>query len=286
MKAHRTFWIIAGISVAAALVAIGLREWIGSSLAAPHSDRRIERDRVTSEMIRRLDFDPRLRRPETQRAVELAAAFAEDPSLSSAESLYALGLRKYYGDFDTAGAEQAFTRARRARPDWAWPLNGLGIVQFVSGRRQEALDSFQRALELDPAWSRPEADMAILFRRAGEMGRALEHARAALRIEPDHPINHYNYGVILDELGRRAEARAEYESALAIAPDLPQAHYNLACGYARAGDLERALPPLVRAIELEPEFGEDARNDPDFDPVRHRPEFIALVRPPRADASP
>jgi Flp pilus assembly protein TadD len=130
---------------------------------------------------------------------------------------------------------------------------------------------------MEPGWSRPHADMAILLRRAGDVAEALDHAKQALDIEPRHPINHYNYGVILDGLGRHDEARAEYLTTLEIDPDLPQAQYNLACSFAREEDIEKALEPLARALELEPAFLEDAATDPDFDLIRNDPRFKELM---------
>jgi len=277
MKSHRTFWVIAAGSAVLAFLAFSVREGLSSRSAGPGPRAIAEQERITSEMVDALNFDPRVRRPETQRLVNAVAGFCDDPAATTAESLYALGLRRYYGDYDTAGAKDAFERARKRRPEWAWPVNGLAIVEFVSGRRDIAMRLFDEALGMEPGWSRPHADMAILLRRAGEVAEALEHAQLALQIEPDHPINHYNLGVILDELGRRAEARNEYARAITLMPDLPQAQYNLACSYAREGDLEQALGPLERAIQLEPEFIEDASTDPDFDVVRSDPRFEALI---------
>lgn len=277
MRPQRAFWIIAAVSVALALAAYGVRGIIEEALSLPSGADRSERDRVVAEMIGALDFDPRVRRPDTRRLVEQAAEYSADPSLQTAETWYALGLREYYGESDASGAREAFARARAARPDWAWPVNGLAIVEFISGQRDAALGLFEEALRLEPGWSRPHADMAILLRRSGDVPEALEHARAALEIEPGHPINHYNLGVILDELGRHAEAREEYLRTIAIAPELAQAHYNLACSYAREGDVERALPALDRAISIEPLFRADAETDPDFGLVRGDGRFRAVV---------
>lgn len=49
--------------------------------------------------------------------------------------------------------------------------------------------------------------------------------------------------------------------------------YNLACAESRAGRTDDALGHLSRAIELEPRFGEGARDDPDFAAVRDDSRF-------------
>ncbi len=277
MKGHRTMWAIAAAAAALALGAFTLRQTIGANRTAA-KQAAADRDRTVAQMIDRLDMDPRVRAAATRSLVEAAAKYCGDPALASAETCYAEGLRAYYGASDTNAAEDAFTRAAQLRPQWAWPVNGLGIVEFTEGRRGNAQRSFARALALDPAWSRPHSDMAILYRRAGELGAAFDHARQALAIEPDHPVNHFNYGVILDELGRHAEARAEYERVLAAAPDMPQAAYNLACGYARQGEPRAAMPYLARAIDLDAAFRDYANVDPDFGPIVNDSEFAQLIR--------
>ena len=276
MKNHRTMWAIAAATAALALGAFALRQTIGGKGAMPgHSA--ADRDRVVAQMIGRLEMDPRVRSAATRSLVEMAAKYSGDRALASAETWYAEGLRAYYGESNAAAAEAAFSRSAKLRPEWAWPVNGLGIVEFTEGRRGDAERSFARALELDPAWSRPHSDMAILYRRAGELGEAFNHARQALAIEPEHPVNHFNYGVILDELGRHTEARTEYERVLAAAPDMPQAAYNLACGYARQGDAGTALPYLARAIAMDEGLRDYATEDPDFDPIRKDREFAWMI---------
>ena len=279
MIQHRIPWTIAAVAVALAVTAFLLRQGIGDLVGGPSRAERAERDRLVKEMLAVLDMDPRVRDAATQAVVGRVAAYCDTPALATAETWYARGLRLYYGSSDPVAAEAAFLQSSRMRPQWAWPVNGLGILQFVSGRRDEAMASFERALRLEPGWSRPHSDMAILLRRAGEMSAALDHSQQALAIEPEHPVNHFNYGVILDELGRHAEAREEYLHVLAAAPDLPQANYNLACSYAREGAAAQALDYLARAIATEPLFRMDAREDRDFDIISGTDAFQALVNP-------
>lgn len=49
--------------------------------------------------------------------------------------------------------------------------------------------------------------------------------------------------------------------------------YDLACLESRSGRPEEALAHLGRAVELDPTFGEHARDDPDFEAVRGDPRF-------------
>ena len=247
MKNHRAIWAIAGVAVVLALAAFGVRQWV---LESPPANvlTSAERDRLTSRMIEALERDHRARFALTRELVEEVAAYCEAPDLATAETWYAQGLRTFYGELDTVLAGEAFDRARALRPEWAWPENGLGIVRFFEGQREEAQRHFERAEALAPGWSGPHAEQVILLRRAGDLKGALREAERALALEPSDLVNQFNYGVVLDDLGRHAEARSLYERVWAAAPDMAQAAYNLACSYAREGDSARAVPLLTKAI--------------------------------------
>ncbi len=270
---------MAAVAVSVAAVAFALRQTLdtGGTMEVSQASKN-SRDVLAEAMVSLLDNDPRVRRPATQGIVESVAAYSQHPTLASAETFYALGLLKYYGEKDFVGAESAYLRAIEMTPEWGWPRNGLGIVLFATGREKGGLESFREALRLEPGWSRPHSDMAILYRLTGRMDEAVREVEAALAIEPMHPINHYNYGVILDLLERHEEARARYEIALERSPGLPPALYNLACGYAREGDLKTAVPYLIESILLDEAFREEALNDSDFERVRNDPQFISVVK--------
>ena len=76
--------------------------------------------------------------------------------------------------------------------------------------------------------------------------------------------------------GERWEAAmATIEQGLAERPGHPALLYNLACVESRAGLAERALAHLNEAIDADPHYREAARDDPDLDAVRARPDFPA-----------
>ena len=69
------------------------------------------------------------------------------------------------------------------------------------------------------------------------------------------------------------EAIALHEEALAEQPDSAPLLYNLTCMEALGGRHVDALLHLGRAVELEPKWAEQARQDPDFAAIRHEPGF-------------
>jgi len=66
-------------------------------------------------------------------------------------------------------------------------------------------------------------------------------------------------------------------NALREYPDDAAIFYNLACAECRAGDTEAALDHLRRSVELDSDFAENARDDPDFDAVRSDPAFTSAI---------
>ena len=51
--------------------------------------------------------------------------------------------------------------------------------------------------------------------------------------------------------------------------------YNLACAESRAGRTADAIAHLTEALQINPKNVEDAKRDPDFDPIRGEPGFPA-----------
>ncbi len=86
-------------------------------------------------------------------------------------------------------------------------------------------------------------------------------------------------GNVLYKLTRYQEAIAAFDAAIAIKPDYHEAFSNKACIYALSLQLNNALTFLQKAIALDGtnKYIEMAKTDSDFDAIRDRPEFQALI---------
>jgi len=71
------------------------------------------------------------------------------------------------------------------------------------------------------------------------------------------------------------DAIALMEEGLAEKPGHPAILYNLACAESRAGRPHEALTHLQAAVSTDPGYADRAREDSDFDPIRHEPGFPA-----------
>jgi tetratricopeptide (TPR) repeat protein len=52
--------------------------------------------------------------------------------------------------------------------------------------------------------------------------------------------------------------------------------YNLACAYSLSNKKERAVALLREGLAMNPGLTDYSKQDPDFDPIRETPEYLAL----------
>jgi uncharacterized Ntn-hydrolase superfamily protein len=74
------------------------------------------------------------------------------------------------------------------------------------------------------------------------------------------------------------EAAAVFAEILKELPDDANAHYNYACMLALAGEKQRALQHLERALELDASLARIAERDNDLNSLRNLPEFKRLLQ--------
>jgi Zn-dependent protease len=175
----------------------------------------------------------------------------------------------------------------------------LGWVALKEGEGRRALDEFSQ-VQGRPV--EPQA-VAAAFSLIGDDARAIPLWEEAARQTRDPTILHEWAGALLRRGDVRAAAaipgvdlatayeRAERvaflrgayseaarfgEESLARRPS-PDRAYEVACAYARAGDVRRAMALLVRARDLGYSDREAAAGDPDLVPLAAEPAFQAWL---------
>jgi tetratricopeptide (TPR) repeat protein len=108
---------------------------------------------------------------------------------------------------------------------------------------------------------------------------AIDHLRKAAEHDPTNVHIHLALGWCYKRTGRLDLAIQSLQEGLAIDPDQGIVHYNLACYWSLAENARQALKHLAQSMELDPTYRELVGKEPDFDPIRDDPDFVALTSP-------
>lgn len=171
-----------------------------------------------------------------------------------------------------ADAARAFNRAVELNDRLMTAFAGLGVAQYAAGRRREAGGSFDLAASLEP-------NSALLFsetirlhlkdhegrkrtplQRAGRPGQvtadddlfttALRRHQQALQQRPGDAGLHYHCGLLLRHAARFEDAVGAFRAAVAINPGYLRALVKLGICQREAGDVNRSIATLRRALTL------------------------------------
>jgi DNA-binding winged helix-turn-helix (wHTH) protein/tetratricopeptide (TPR) repeat protein len=157
---------------------------------------------ASTAMLRPLQPDEAM--PVARRAAERALALDE----GLAEAWAALGRVKMEYDWDWDGAEADLAHAVALNGSSVEALATFGQFLSAMGRHDEAIEAMEQARRLDPRHVETLQHLGIVYWMAGDAERALEVVNDSLKIVETSRA-HYGRMMILDQLGRRDEAMAE-----------------------------------------------------------------------------
>ncbi len=211
----------------------------------------------------------------SRRALEL------NPNLAEAHAAHglALSLRKRWKE-----ATEEFERALELDPQSFEAAYFHGRASFAHGEYEKSAEMFTRAAE-----NRPDdyQALAMLTMPLDRLGRTREKTEAAARalaaiehrlaINPGESRAWYLGAVQLIDLGQRERAFQWGARAIAVDPTEVSTFYNLGCMYAIAGERDRAIEHLERAVQLGFAQREWVDNDGDWDAVRDDPRFEQIL---------
>jgi tetratricopeptide (TPR) repeat protein len=198
--------------------------------------------------------------------------------------------------------------------------NLMGDIYEREGEIEKAVGEFRQAVERAPSWTEPHCSLGYLYRNAGDLTRALEEFKTAQRLNPMEIYAFHGAGSVLRHMNRSNEAAEQYQNAIRIdgqdayaqielatcyqslgkselaarhkkvaldlGDSLVEGEYNRSCFWALAGERERALEFLSKAISSTDTTKEQAAIDIDLVSLHGDPEFEALVQKPSESISP
>lgn len=144
----------------------------------------------------------------------------------------------------------------------------------IARRALGALDRLGRAGDVrgHAAYLRGQA-----YRLMERHAQAVGPLRKAVENDPTNIHIHLALGWCYKRMGRLDLAIQALEEGMAVDPSQGIIHYNLACYWSLAKNASLALEYLVRSIGLDPTYRDLVPDEPDFDPIRDDPEFVALT---------
>jgi len=247
--------------------------------------------------------------PRAREAAEKALTL--DPSL--AEAHVWLGCAHWWFERDYAAARREFQTALTMQPELASAHEIYGWYLVPMGQVEEGLAASRRAVELDPLSPETNTVLGSNLYYARRYDEAIKQLRTTIAIDPDYWWAHQWLGQTYARLGKFPQAIAELREAQRLdGSGNPQVEGPLGRAYADAGNRMEATQVLTRLRErareefissasiatiliglgeIEEAFAALAQAetehsafvgwwkvDPELDPLRSDPRFIALLK--------
>ena len=155
---------------------------------------------------------------------------------------------------------------------------------FAQGLYEKAVHLFERAAEIRPEDYQTPNHIAITcigLERPDDAQasyqRCLDACEKHLELFPDDARALYFGAQSLVYLGDRERGLKWVERARAAEPEEPIVLYNAACVYANIDEHDKAIDCLDDAVTFGIAQTEWFHHDPDLNPLRENPRFIALL---------
>lgn len=120
-------------------------------------------------------------------------------------------------------------------------------------------------------------DEALRYQKKGLLDKAEDIYGHILKEAPAHAAALNNLGVIFLAKKDMDRARTHFERAIAHKMDYVDPYYNLACLYSREGNRVKGLEYLEKALRLNNDVKNWAKNDRDLEGLRRTDQFRALM---------
>jgi predicted O-linked N-acetylglucosamine transferase (SPINDLY family) len=146
--------------------------------------------------------------------------------LSNADTLLQEGLRlQNAGNLD--GAKQAYCDLLELDPSHAQAWHLLGVVLYVRGAHEEAINCLKNATTLAPNESDFFSNLGIAYRAAGDLSKARSALENAMRLDPQSVNAYGNFGTVCLEQRDFQMAEAGFLKAIELDPHQATAAMNL-----------------------------------------------------------
>lgn len=224
-----------------------------------------------------------------------SARRAEPPAASAtAEELESRG--------DQLRTEKAYLdaldyyRAASAKKQSASIYNKAGITELLMQRYKESRKDFERAIKADRQHADAHNNLGVIHYIRKNYGKAIKQYQEALKLRPDGASFYSNLGAAYFSKRDFERASVAYNQAVQLDPDIfertshagvqaqmsspdDRAHFDYVVAklYAKAGNADRSLQYLRKAMEEGYKAINDVYKDAEFTELRKDPRFTELM---------
>ena len=191
---------------------------------------------------------------------EAVEAYKEGPR-DSAVVLNKTGIA-YHQMLQLDAAEKYYRLSIRANPHYAEAINNLGTIFYAHKSYRRAVSEYKMAIRITPNSASIWSNLGSGYFARKDYKHAFESYQKALGLDPEVFENRSTQGVLIQQ--QSVEERAKY-------------HMFLARAYAKAGNDDRALTYIRKAIEEGYKERKKLAEDPDFARLKDLPEFKELL---------
>lgn len=169
----------------------------------------------------------------------------------------------YHQMLDIDAAKKYYEKASKLNPRYSEAINNLGTIHYARKSYRRAVSQYKRALKIKPDSASILSNLGTAYFARRNYKEALKAYDQALALDPEVFEHRNAAGVLLQE--RTVEERAKF-------------HYYMAKSYARAGQHERSLLYIRKALEEGFKEREKLASDSEFALMREMPEFQELLK--------
>jgi tetratricopeptide (TPR) repeat protein len=194
-----------------------------------------------------------------------------------------------------------YRTALAKKPQNAPLYNKAGITELLMQRYRDARKDFERAIKSDRQYADAYNNLGVIYYLERKYGKAIKQYEQAIKLRTDSGSFYSNLGAAYFSRKEFERASIAYSQAMQLDPEIfertshsgvqaqmsspeDRAHFDYVVAklYAKAGNAERSLQYLRRAMEEGYKGIENVYKDDEFATLRKDPRFTELMtaRPP------
>lgn len=165
-----------------------------------------------------------------------------------------------------------FNNALRLKPSYYEAAEALGICLTSQAKYKDAVKVYENAIEHHPTACELYYNIAMIQLELGDYDKAEEAFSKAAEIKPKLYSAYYNIGRINYLKGDYDKAIEFYKLSCASTVYGCKSYFKLAIVYAAKKDYEKSMSALEYAVEIEPEYLKETKNELVFANMKERIE--------------